>query len=110
MVPSVRDEWGNIDGLPNVLMEALASGRPIIASRVAGIPQVIKHEENGLLVEEKNPQQLATAIITLLTSENLSQQFSRKAIEKCREYFDWKLIAKRFIHGYNEALKIKLRS
>jgi len=110
VVPSVRDEWGNIDGLPNVLMEALASGRPIIASQVAGIPQVIHHEENGLLVEEKNPQQLAEAITRILKSEKLSQQLSQKAREKCCLSFDWKLIAKRFIQGYNKALKNKPRA
>lgn len=107
VVPSVRDEWGNIDGLPNVLMEALASGKPIIASEVAGIPQVIHHEENGLLVEEKNSQQIAEAIIRVLKSKKLSQQLSQKAREKCCLSFDWKLIAKRFIQGYNEALKNK---
>jgi len=110
VVPSVRDEWGNVDGLPNVLMEALASGRPIIASRIAGIPQVIHHEENGLLVEEKNPQQLSEAIIKVLKSNKLGQQLSQKAREKCCQNFDWKLIAKRFIEGYNDALKNKARA
>ncbi len=107
VIPSVRDEWGNIDGLPNVLMEALASGRPIVASRVAGIPQVIHHQENGLLVEEKNPQQLAEAIIHVLKSEKLSHKLGQKAAGMSQQSFSWKHIAKRFIQGYNEALKSK---
>jgi glycosyltransferase involved in cell wall biosynthesis len=109
-VPSVRDEWGNVDGLPNVLMEALASGRPIVASRVAGIPQVIHHLENGLLVEEKNPQQLAEAIIEILKSEKLSRKLGQKAAETSQRSFSWEIIAKRFVQGYNEVLKNKITS
>ena len=105
VVPSIIDQWGNVDGLPNVLMEAMASGKPIVASRIAGIPQVVHQGENGLLVEEKNPHQLAEAIIKVLKSRRLSQKLGQQAREKCRQNFDWKLIAKRFLQGYNEALK-----
>jgi glycosyltransferase involved in cell wall biosynthesis len=49
VVPSVQDRHGDRDGLPNVVLEAMASGRPVLASRIAAIPSVVKHDETGVL-------------------------------------------------------------
>ena len=59
----------HIDNSPNAVAEAMASGLPIIASRVGGIPSMIEHDVTGLLVEPHNPIELATAIIALLRDE-----------------------------------------
>jgi glycosyltransferase involved in cell wall biosynthesis len=64
-VPSVVDRAGNVDGLPNALLEALAAGRPVIASRVAGIPDVVTHGRDGLLVAPKDVAGLAAAVLRL---------------------------------------------
>lgn len=59
------------EGLPMSLLEAMAARCPIVASRVGGIPKVLNHEKQGLLVEPANPSELATAIVRLLADESL---------------------------------------
>ena len=66
VVPSVRDPSGNVDGLPNVVMEALASGAALVATPAGGIGSVVQDGRTGLLVPEADPTALATAIGRLL--------------------------------------------
>jgi hypothetical protein len=61
-VPSVVDRAGNVDGLPNTLLEALGAGRAVVASRVAGIPDVVEDGVTGLLVPPQDPGALADAL------------------------------------------------
>jgi glycosyltransferase involved in cell wall biosynthesis len=62
VVPSVVDRAGRVDGLPSTVLETLASGRPVIATRVGCIPEVVTEGETGLLVPEKDPAAIARAI------------------------------------------------
>jgi glycosyltransferase involved in cell wall biosynthesis len=62
VVPSVRDASGDRDGLPNVVLEALASGRAVVASDVSAIGTAVHHEETGLLSEPGDACALAAAI------------------------------------------------
>ncbi len=64
-VPSVVDRSGNVDGLPNTLLEALACGRAVIASRVAGIPDTVDDGRTALLVEPGDPLALSVALARL---------------------------------------------
>lgn len=108
VVPSIRDHSGNVDGLPNVLLEAMASGKPIVASRIGGIPDVIRHERNGLLVDEKKPQQLASAINRLLASSGLRKQYGSAAREKAKRELNWENIAKATAEIYKQAVIVKV--
>ena len=76
-VPSVRDDAGNVDGLPNVLLEALASGTPVVATGLEGIGAAVVHERTGLLVEERDPAGLAAAIERLLDTPDLAAELVR---------------------------------
>jgi glycosyltransferase involved in cell wall biosynthesis len=62
VVPSIIDPSGDRDGLPNVVLEAMASGRAVVASRVSAIPSAVRHERTGLLVEPADATMLARAI------------------------------------------------
>ncbi len=97
VVPSVRDSAGNVDGLPNVLMEGLASGIAVVASRVAGIPDVLVDGENGLLVPEKDPSALAEALRRLATDRELRGRLGDGARASVEERLSWEMVSGRYI-------------
>ncbi|WP_232696409.1 glycosyltransferase [Brevibacillus daliensis] len=75
---------GDQEGIPNVLMEALAIGRPVIATRHAGTPELIKHGQNGLLVPEKSVSELTKQIMRMLSEQDKWNTFAlngRKIVE-----------------------------
>lgn len=77
VVPSVQDSSGDRDGLPNVVLEAMASGRPIVASDAGAIASAITDYENGLLVPPADPVALSQAIRRLGESKELREQLGR---------------------------------
>ncbi len=95
-VPSIIDDAGNVDGLPNVLLEAMASGSPLVASAVAGIPQAVRDKKEALLVAERDPEALAGAILELLESPELRKNLGASARQRAREVFDWNRVGERF--------------
>jgi glycosyltransferase involved in cell wall biosynthesis len=104
VVPSVRDQKGNVDGLPNTTLEAMACGRALVASRVAGIPEVVVDGQNGLLVEEKDPPQLASAISRLLQSPQMSAELGAANRSKVESELTWRRIARDVVKVYEQAL------
>ncbi len=99
-VPSVRDEAGNVDGLPNVALEAMAAGKPLVASRVAGLPQVVDDGINGLLVQERNPHELAEALLRLACDANLRRSYGAAGRVRVREVLNWDNVARKFVAVY----------
>jgi glycosyltransferase involved in cell wall biosynthesis len=95
-VPSVRDAAGNVDGLPNVLLEAMASGKAIVATAVAGIPEAIREGEEGLLVPEKDPRALAAALEELIRSGSLRARLGEAARRRAERELSWKNAGERF--------------
>jgi glycosyltransferase involved in cell wall biosynthesis len=96
VVPSVRDPAGNVDGLPNVLLEAMASGKAIVASAVAGIPEAIRQGKEGILVPERDVRELANALDELLGSSERRQALAGAARKRAEQDFGWKRAGDRF--------------
>jgi glycosyltransferase involved in cell wall biosynthesis len=67
VVPSVRDDQGNVDGLPNFLLEALASGTAVVTTQAGGIGSVVSNRVTAAVVGERDVNALATAIQELLS-------------------------------------------
>jgi len=86
---------------PHVIIEAMSCSKPIVATKVGGIPELITDGVSGLLVEPKNTQSLADAILRLLEQKGLSQQLSMNAERKARE-FDWNKIVEHYEKLYAE--------
>jgi len=108
-VPSVHDERGNVDGLPNVVLEGMASGAAIVASDVAGIPQVIRPAETGLLVPERDPAALAQALVRLLRDPALRLRLGQAARELVEAELNWPAVAGQFEAVYAAAAVSRLR-
>ncbi len=100
VLPSIRDEAGNVDGLPNTLLEAMASGRPVVASRVAGVPLAVIPGENGELVAEKDPAALAEAINRLLADPALRERYGAASRRRVLYDLNWQAVAARFLDLY----------
>jgi len=103
VVPSVIDRAGNVDGLPNSLLEALAAGRAVVATRVAGIPDVVEHGVNGLLVPEKDPAALAAALGQLADSPELRFRLGTEARQTAVSRLSWQAAARTFEDCYAQA-------
>jgi len=87
-LPCVWAEDGDIDGLPQMLMEAMACGLPAVSTRLVGIPDLCIHEKTGLLVEPGNVQQIADAIMRLHSNREEAQRLARGACQWILEKFD----------------------
>jgi colanic acid/amylovoran biosynthesis glycosyltransferase len=87
-LPCVWAEDGDIDGLPQMLMEAMACGLPAISTRLVGIPDLCIHEKTGLLVEPASVQQIADAILRLHNNPDEGQRLTTAARQWIREKFD----------------------
>jgi glycosyltransferase involved in cell wall biosynthesis len=87
-LPSVVTESGDRDGIPVSLMEAMAAGTPSVSTRVSGIPELIEHEREGLLVPERDPRALAAALARLLDDPKLGEKLASAARAKVEREFD----------------------
>jgi glycosyltransferase involved in cell wall biosynthesis len=74
IVPSVEDATGDRDGLPNVVLEAMASGRPVVASAIAAIPSAIEDGDSGLLVPPGDAAALADAVARVASDRALLER------------------------------------
>jgi glycosyltransferase involved in cell wall biosynthesis len=87
VLPCTVAENGDRDGIPNVLLEAMASGVPVVSTEVSGVPELIESERDGLLVSPNNPTLLADAIERVLASAEFGERLARAARAKIEAQF-----------------------
>ena len=92
------------EGMPTALIEAMALGKPVIATAVGGIPEVVKDGINGILVPPKSPAHVAEALDQLLTDSELRRKLGKAAAESVKDY-TWSKIAEKYEKIYYEVLQ-----
>lgn len=100
VLPSIIDSKGDTEGLGVVLIEALTFGLPVIGSRVGGIPDIILDRETGLLVDEKDPQGLASAVEYLLLNWEEAKKMVVSGQERIKKLFSPEGVANRILKIY----------
>lgn len=96
------------EGYPLVCLEAMACGTPLVATKLRNISTIVG--DAGILVEEKNPDQLAKGILQLLKDPILRKRLGEKGAERVREKFTWDKIAEDMIKIYEEAINCRLKA
>ena len=96
VAPSILDRAGDTEALGVVILEAAASGTPIVATNVGGIPDIISDGVTGLLAEEANPDQLAAAILRIASDPKLGQRLALNARRLVEQEFSWDSVIDRF--------------
>ena len=103
-VPSIRDDAGNVDGLPNVVLEGLASGTPVVATTAGGIRSVIADGATGLLVPERDAPALADALARLLVDSGLRRRLGQEARAAMERTGTWSRVIDRYEAAYARAV------
>ena len=85
--PSELTPDADQEGIPNSMLEAMASGLPVVATRHGGIPEAVTSGEDGWLVAERAPEELATALLTLLSNDPLRERMGQNAARTVRAHF-----------------------
>lgn len=101
--PSEMTADQNQEGVPNSMLEAMATGLPVVATLHGGIPEAVTHEGNGLLVPERNPAALFEALERLTSSPELLARCGRAAAAAVREEFSQTRAIERLETFYDEA-------
>ncbi len=96
VLPCIQTAEGDVDGIPNVLAEAMASQVPVVSTDISAIPELVKNHENGLLVPQQDVPALAEAIAHLLDQPDLRGELGRNGRKTVLQTFDVELNVRKF--------------
>lgn len=99
-------ENGDRDGVPNVLVEAMACGLPVVSTAVAGIPELIIHNHNGLLAQPRDVKGIAEALATILDDKAKQKQMGKMARHTVFEHFDLHMNAYQIAKIFDNLVKV----
>jgi colanic acid/amylovoran biosynthesis glycosyltransferase len=87
VLPSVPDADGGMDNLPTVIMEAMATGLPVVSTKIGGIPEMVVENETGFLVHAEDAVALAGAIEKVINDRSLGQRLGQAGYERAQKLF-----------------------
>lgn len=92
------------EGLSVALLEAMASGKPVVATRVGGSPELVEHGQTGFLVQPEDVRDLAANLMKLLSDPGMMRQFGQQGAERVRQHFSMAAVASRYRDLYWECI------
>jgi glycosyltransferase involved in cell wall biosynthesis len=95
--PSIRTDSGSSDGIPNVVLEAMALGTPVVATDAGGIPEVVRPGETGYRVPQRDPRALADALAAALADETGRRRMAEAARARVESAFDVRRTTRAFL-------------
>ena len=93
------------EGCPNVVLEAMACGTPVIASRVGAVPDIIENDETGIIVEPKDVEGLKKALVRLMENRELAKKMGERGRERVEKEFTWDAVCKKLEKFYGEVVR-----
>ncbi len=105
VMPSIMDQSGDTEGLGLPLIEAMANGTPVVASRIGGILDIVEHEKTGLLTEPGNVSELASAIERVISEPTLAQHLVQEGYALVNSRFAWSNIADETLKVFEDAVR-----
>lgn len=94
------------EGMSNAMLEALATGLPIVTTNTGGASELVKDGENGFIVEFQNSHDIAQKIKTIMDDKELRESMSRKSLEMSKE-MSWQSVAEKYAGTYEKIMKQK---
>ena len=100
VAPSIITKNGSEEGLPTIIVEALALGVPVVSTATGGIPEIIKNGSNGILVPPRDARSIADAINRVVTNNTLSETMILNGRKFIEENYDQSLINNQLVNLY----------
>ena len=97
------------EGMPNSVLEAMATGLPVVATAVGGTPDAVIDNETGLLVPPGDPSALADAVLRLLSDQRLAESFGRAGRARAEAHLDERLMLRRMEHLLDRVVEHRLK-
>ena len=106
VLPSIKDKYGNVDGLPNVLLEAMSCGIPVIASDIGGITMAVENGRTGMVVPSGDSHALANAIVSLAEAPDKRKEIGQAARRSIVDNFSWNSVVLKLVDLFEQSLRI----
>jgi len=89
-----------VDNMPNSILEALASGVPVVSTHVGGIPDMVRDRETALLIEPENPEAMAQAVLELIENQDQAARLRKNGLQHVKQ-FSWPEVKRQWLGIYH---------